>query len=68
MYGENYTLNYAMHNPKNGLFVFVIEGMVELDGRITLERRDAAALEETENTAILAKTDAQILCIEVPMH
>jgi quercetin 2,3-dioxygenase len=58
---------YAMQSKKKGLFLFVIEGAFEAEGRL-LHARDGLALWETGEAEIEAlSNDAIILAVEVPM-
>ncbi|MFD2522202.1 pirin family protein [Emticicia soli] len=59
----------ATYNIKlntNGVYAFVIEGEAEINGQ-TLGRRDALGISETNEVIIKAKTDTEILLIDVPM-
>jgi redox-sensitive bicupin YhaK (pirin superfamily) len=59
-------IEYNIQHKNNGLYVFVIEGSIEIAGE-KLEKRDAIGLEEIESINIKALTDSYILLIEVPM-
>ena len=50
----------------NGVYLVVINGSVEVEGK-SLNKRDAAGIEETESFSITASEDAELLAIEVPM-
>ena len=50
----------------NGVYLFVLEGKVTIDGK-TLERRDGMGISETDSVTITADANAEILAIEVPM-
>lgn len=50
----------------NGVYIFVIEGSIDIDGKI-LNRRDAIGVSGTDSFSIKAQTDAFVLAIEVPM-
>lgn len=50
----------------SGVYVFVIEGEVVIDGR-KLERRDAAGISQADRFPIRAGQDSELLAIEVPM-
>jgi redox-sensitive bicupin YhaK (pirin superfamily) len=50
----------------NGVYLFVLEGKVTVDGK-TLERRDGMGISETDSVTITADANAEILAIEVPM-
>lgn len=60
------TLTYRKHREENGLYVFVIEGEVEIDGQ-NLGRRDGLGLTGGEEVRINASANAEALCMEVPM-
>lgn len=57
---------YTLSNQKNGTYLMVIEGGVDINDQ-TLGRRDAIGITETEKIAFTAKTKSRILLIEVPM-
>ncbi|MGW8313323.1 MAG: pirin family protein [Desulfuromonadales bacterium] len=59
-------LVYQKHNPSHGVYFFAVEGNVNIEGN-TLERRDGLGLERGEDHSITAKSDTQLLAIEVPM-
>lgn len=58
--------NYGIKLNTNGVYAFVIEGEAEINGQ-TLGRRDALGISETNEVIIKAKTDTEILLIDVPM-
>jgi len=58
--------NYALHGESNGVYIFVLEGSVEVAGEV-LDRRDAIGIWEIDHIDVQAKTDSQVLLIEVPM-
>ena len=60
------SINYEMKWKNSGLYLFVIEGVVQTDGQ-SLNRRDALGIYETEKVKIEALENAQLLAIEVPM-
>lgn len=63
----NKSLDYNLHGKNNGIYVFVLEGDVEIEG-IKLARRDALGVYETDgNVTLNATTNAKALVIEVPM-
>jgi redox-sensitive bicupin YhaK (pirin superfamily) len=63
--GQN--LTYQLHDSKNGVYIFVIEGEVDVAGE-SLARRDAIGVTEAQNLEFYAKENSQILCIETPME
>jgi quercetin 2,3-dioxygenase len=52
--------------PGNGVYVFVLEGEVTIDGK-KLDKRDALGIWETDSVNIQAGPDSELLVIEVPM-
>jgi redox-sensitive bicupin YhaK (pirin superfamily) len=52
--------------PGNGVYIFVIEGEVIIDGK-TLGRRDAMGISDAGSFSIRAVPDSELLAIEVPM-
>lgn len=61
------TLDYRNAFKNNGVFLVVINGSVEIDGK-KFEMRDAAGIQRTESFDIIASEDAEVLAIEVPMN
>ena len=58
---------YKLHGKNTGVYVFVIEGEIEVN-EIMLTRRDGAGFWEEETLVIEVRQDAQVLLMEVPMH
>jgi len=58
---------YAVKKTANGVYVFVIEGEVTVNGQ-SLSKRDGLGVWETDKLSISAETDAEILLIDVPMN
>ncbi|MDB5201844.1 MAG: hypothetical protein JWQ27_1253 [Ferruginibacter sp.] len=50
----------------NGVYLVVINGSIEIDGK-QFDKRDAIGISETDNFSIKATADAELLAIEVPM-
>ncbi len=61
------TIEYTNAFDGNGVFLVVINGSVEIDGK-KLGKRDAAGIESSDNFTITASEDAELLAIEVPMN
>ena len=61
------SIQYHMKWESSGLYLFVIEGAIELDG-LSLSRRDALCISDAEQVHIDAIADAQLLAIEIPMY
>lgn len=60
-------LKYDLKSKENGAYIMVINGSVEVDGKL-LQQRDAIGIWETENVSLNAKDNAEIIIIEVPMN
>lgn len=60
-------IDISMRSDNNGLYVFVIDGNVEI-GEHQLGARDAIGISETDAIHIKAKNNAELVMIEVPMR
>jgi redox-sensitive bicupin YhaK (pirin superfamily) len=60
------SLSYSKQQAETGLYFFVISGQVEIDGH-ALEQRDGLGLTGDKDVKINAKSQTELLCIEVPM-
>ena len=59
--------DYKLHNPLNGVYIFVLEGAFDIEGSI-LGKRDGLGLWDALNVKVKALTDdAEILLMEVPL-
>ena len=63
---RNLELPYRMHRKESGVYIFVIDGEIEAEGRI-LERRDGLGIWDTGEFNIKTFQESRILLIEVPM-
>jgi quercetin 2,3-dioxygenase len=59
-------LTYTPAFQGNGVYVFLIDGEIEISGQ-KLEKRDAIGISAMDNFTIKANQDSKILAIEVPM-
>ncbi|WP_425075540.1 pirin family protein [Psychroserpens sp. S379A] len=59
-------IDLKVKSAKNGFYIFVVEGEVEVKN-ITLSRRDALGVYETESIKINANQNSELIIIEVPM-
>lgn len=59
--------SYKLHGEDQGVYVFVIEGSMEVNGH-HLGRRDALGLWELDQLQIKASENADVLLIEIPMR
>lgn len=60
-------LTYQIKKETNGVYVFVIEGEIQI-GSERLERRDAIGIWEDKDVEIEIKADSHLLLIDVPME
>ena len=58
---------YKFHKKGTGVYLFVIEGEVEVNNT-TLSKRDGAGFYDTDSITIEVLKDAKILLMEVPMN
>ena len=57
---------YEKNDKKNGVYFFVLEGKVKIDGH-DIKRRDGLGLIDGETYPVFAQTKTQLLAIEVPL-
>lgn len=57
---------YELKKNGNGVYVFVIEGEVSINGEL-LQRRDGMGITDTSGFDLVANTDAEVLLMEVPV-
>lgn len=58
--------SYQIKHKGNGVYAFVLEGEIEINGQ-KLSRRDALGISETDFVQIKATNNAEVLLIDVPM-
>lgn len=63
---RGFAQDYALHKQGNGVYAFVIEGEVEIEGE-KLGKRDGMGINDADSISIKASGDAELLLIEVPM-
>lgn len=61
------SISYDIKKRGNGVYVFVIDGDVEI-AETSLQRRDAVGISEVDQIEISANKDSKLLLIEVPMN
>jgi len=61
------TVEYKLRRKNNGIYLFVIDGAIEIAGE-ELFRRDAIGLSDTGELTVMAAENSQLLLIEVPMN
>lgn len=62
---KNKIMSYKLKNPKHGIFVFVIEGKIEIS-KSKLEKGDSAEITDAEELKMKSIEKSKILVIEVP--
>ena len=60
-------INHKINKKGNGVYAFLIEGSVQIDGE-SLEKRDALGIWDTEKFELLANKNSRVLLIEVPLN
>lgn len=60
------TDTYTLKKDGNGVYIFVLEGEVEIYGQ-KLEKRDGYGIWETNSFDLASLTDSRVLLMEVPM-
>ncbi len=61
------TVDYKVNIPGNGVYLFLLEGVIEVDGQ-TLHPRDAIGITDFDQFGIDVKSKSKILLVEVPMQ
>lgn len=61
------TQDYKIHKIGNGVYVFVLEGDVTVDGQ-ALNKRDGFGIWDVDEIQLQADTNAKVLVMEVPME
>jgi quercetin 2,3-dioxygenase len=59
-------IDYKVNSKGNGVYVFIIDGAITIDGQ-DFAKRDGLGIEEAETIKINASKKSYILAIEVPM-
>lgn len=66
-FDPGFSKTYAFKKPGNGLYVFVLSGVLKVDGQV-LETRDGYGVWDTDKVEISAESQAEFLLMEVPMN
>ena len=61
------SIKYQLHHPYNGVYIFIIEGIIKIDD-IELNSRDGIGIYEANFFDINILENSRILLIEVPMQ
>ncbi len=65
-FDKGLSTDYALKAKGDGVYVFVIDGSVEINGQV-LNTRDGFGIWDTDNFTINILSDAELLLMEVPM-
>lgn len=65
-FDENKTETYRLKNTKNGVYIFVLEGQIELADHC-LDKRDAIGIWNTESFTLKSNTKTKVLVMEIPL-
>lgn len=60
------SIEYKVHQSGNGVYIFLIEGKIEVNGDVLL-RRDGVGVYDTDSFTLETVEDSHFLLIEVPM-
>jgi redox-sensitive bicupin YhaK (pirin superfamily) len=66
-FSKGLSTTYQLHKEGNGVYVFVLNGNITVNGQ-PLETRDGFGIWETGSINIKADSDADVLLIDVPMN
>lgn len=66
-FDKGVTQTYQLKEANNGVYVFVIEGKVTINGNV-LETRDGLGISDTKNFTMDANENARVLLMEVPLY
>ncbi|WP_196894569.1 pirin family protein [Aureivirga marina] len=58
---------YKLHKEENGIYIFVIEGEIEINDE-KLSKRDGMGIWETSEISLKNETNSKVLIMEIPMH
>lgn len=61
------TSNYKLHSTSNGVYIFIIDGKVEINGH-KLKKRDAIGIWQVDSINISSSIGSRVLVMEVPMN
>jgi redox-sensitive bicupin YhaK (pirin superfamily) len=62
----NKEINYDIKTPGNGVYVFVLEGSLKINGHI-LNKRDALGVYDTSSITIGTEAKSRLLIMDIPM-
>jgi redox-sensitive bicupin YhaK (pirin superfamily) len=59
-------INYNINSEGNGVYIFIIEGQISIDGQV-FDKRDGIGIEKSDSISITAGKESYVLAIEIPM-
>lgn len=65
-FNKSQEIPYKLNSPKNGVFVFCLDGEIELADK-KIKSGDAVGISKTESINLLCSQDSKILLIELPL-
>ena len=66
-YDKPTTETYSLHKKENGVYLFVIEGKLNIDNH-SLEKRDGYGTWDTDKIEFTAEKSSKVLLMELPMQ
>ena len=66
-FDQSTSVDYEMKSEGNGVYAFVLEGEVNIDGQ-SLDKRDGFGIWNTDKISLRAEAGAKVLLMEVPMN
>ena len=63
---KDFKTTYNLHDKNNGVYAFVIDGNVTINGQ-DLKRRDGLGITDSDQIEIKAEKDTELLLMEVPV-
>lgn len=67
VFDEGQAVDYQLKSEENGVYLFLIEGQIEINGE-TVNERDAYGIVEFDTFTFTTKAPSKVLIIEVPMQ
>ncbi|MDB5133340.1 MAG: pirin family protein [Mucilaginibacter sp.] len=65
-FGPQKQINYEIKTPGNGVYIFVIEGSVKINGQ-NVNKRDALGVYDISSITIDTETKSRLLIMDIPM-
>lgn len=65
-FNKGISTNYSLKEQFNGVYIFVLEGTIEIEGT-SLRTRDGLGIWEVEKFGVKALSESRVLLMEVPM-